>query len=192
MRRGAARLGVVTSNEGKLREFRALAAEYGVEVYPIVARKPEIQADDVRVIATASAATLMQHIREPFIVEDAGLFIDALNGFPGPYSAYVLRTIGVNGVLKLMEGVRDRSARFVAAIAYANSEVGVRVFAGEVRGAIATEARGVGGFGFDPIFVPEGWSKTFAEVGPEEKSRVSHRGRAFKALMEWLLSERIL
>ncbi len=192
MRRGAAKLGVVTSNEGKLREFRVLAAEYGVEVYPIRARKPEIQADDVRVIATASAAALMQHIREPFIVEDAGLFIDALNGFPGPYSAYVLRTIGVNGILKLMEGIRDRSARFVAAIAYADSEVGVKVFTGEVRGTIATEARGAGGFGFDPIFVPEGWSRTFAEVGPEEKSRISHRGRAFRALMEWLLSERIL
>ncbi len=192
MRRGAARLGVVTGNEGKLREFRVLAAEYGVEVYQIRALKPEIQADDVRVIAVASAASLMQHIREPFIVEDAGLFITALNGFPGPYSAYVLKTIGVDGILKLMEGVRDRSARFIAAIAYADREAGIKVFTGEVKGSIAEEARGTSGFGFDPIFVPEGWSRTFAEVGPEEKSRVSHRGRAFRALMEWLQSERIL
>lgn len=192
MRKGAARLGIVTGNEGKLREFMTLAAQYGIEVYQIRVPKPEIQSDDLRVIAASSAASLMNHVIEPFIVEDAGLFIDALKGFPGPYSAYAMKTIGVEGVLKLMEGVQDRSARFQAAIAYADRRVGIKVFTGEVRGTIAAEARGSSGFGFDPIFVPEGWSRTFAEAGPEEKSRVSHRGKAFKALMEWLLSERIL
>jgi len=118
-------------------------------------------------------------------VEDAGLFIDALNGFPGPYSSYVYRTIGVEGVLKLVEG-KSRGAAFVSVIALYHPGKGVRVFKGMCRGVIAQHPRGFSGFGFDPIFIPEGVGKTFAEMREDEKNKLSHRGEAARKLIEWL------
>ncbi|NOZ89276.1 MAG: RdgB/HAM1 family non-canonical purine NTP pyrophosphatase, partial [Crenarchaeota archaeon] len=121
----------------------------------------------------------------PVAVEDAGLFVDALSGFPGPYSSYVYKTIGVHGILRLLEGEENRAARFVSVIAYAGPW-GVQLFRGEVKGSIAAEPRGSGGFGFDPIFIPEGADKTFAEMNIEEKNMYSHRARAARKLCSWL------
>ena len=120
------------------------------------------------------------------MVEDAGLFIEALKGFPGPYSSYVYKTLGVQGILKLMEGVKRREAYFLSAIAYAEPGLEPKVFLGKVEGFIVPEARGSKGFGFDPIFQPKGSEKTFAEMGVEEKNRFSHRAKALSALAEWL------
>jgi XTP/dITP diphosphohydrolase len=122
----------------------------------------------------------------PILIEDAGLYIDKYFGFPGPYSSYSLRTIGNEGILKLMEKERDRGAKYVSAVAYRDGETAV-TFRGEVRGTLAHESRGTGGFGYDPIFIPEeGDGRTFGEMTPEEKARISHRARAFRKLGEWL------
>ena len=104
-------------------------------------------------------------LKTPLIVDDTGFSIDALNGFPGPYAAYVLNTIGNTGILKLMEGVTDRRARFTTAIAYAD-EQGIQVFTGTIEGRITTSPRGSGGFGYDPIF----------EVGTTDPCRDSPGG----------------
>ena len=117
-------------------------------------------------------------------MDDTAFSIRALQGFPGPYAAYVLRTIGNEGILKLMKGEPDRSANFETAIAYADRH-GIRVFRGMIEGRIVNP-RGTCGFGYDPIFEWEG--KTLAELSVGEKSRISHRARALAAFREWLLS----
>ena len=150
---------------------------------------PEIQSEDLREVAERSVLYAYDVLREPVMVEDAGLFIEALNGFPGPFSSYVYKTIGVEGILKLMRGVEDRRAKFVSVIAfYSPITEPVKFFTGEVEGRISEEARGSKGFGFDPIFIPaEGDGRTFGEMDVEEKNKLSHRARAARKFAEWIL-----
>lgn len=177
---------VISKNPGKLREIRLVLAKFGIEVESVEERKLEVQTESLEEIAKIAAEHLLGRVPEPFIVEDSGLFITSLRGFPGPYSSYVYRTIGCEGILKLMKDVEDRRAKFVCAAAL-GFEGSVHVFRGEVEGTISHEPRGQGGFGFDPIFVPLGCSKTFAEMTLEEKSTVSHRSKALELLAKFLL-----
>jgi XTP/dITP diphosphohydrolase len=126
------------------------------------------------------------------IVEDAALFVEALNGFPGPYTAYVYKTIGNEGLLKLMENVVNRRSRFLSSIAYFAPRLSVPIcFNGDANGEITTKEQkneGMGGFGFDPVFRPTGSSKTFAEMPIVEKNRFSHRADALRKFAEWYKS----
>jgi len=176
----------VTTNKGKARELIELGRMYGVEVNVIYSSKVEIQDVDLKTVALHAALNAMAQLGKPIAVEDSGLFIKALNGFPGPFSSYVYKTLGINGILKLMSDVDRREAVFKSVIAYADPGVGIHVFEGEVRGTISYRARGKGGFGFDPIFIPVNSSKTFAEMNVNEKNRVSHRSKAFKLFVDWL------
>ncbi len=178
---------VVTGNKGKLREFKLLGEELGIEVIQLNIPKIEVQAERLEDIAAISAQLIAPHVRNlgAVFVEDAGLFIKALKGFPGPYSSYVFKTIGVNGVLKLMEGVKDREAIFKSVIALVTCNH-IKLFKGVVKGFIAEKARGSEGFGFDPIFIPEGHDRTLAEMGVKDKNRLSHRALAFKSMADWL------
>jgi XTP/dITP diphosphohydrolase len=137
----------------------------------------------------ASAQEVYKRASLPVIVEDAGLFIDALKGFPGPYAAYAYKTVGNKGLLKLLQGVENRKAVFKAAIAYCEGETKAPVvFVGEAEGEITVAERvgnGKSGFGFDPIFQPSGSAKTFAEMTLEEKNRFSHRAKAVRKFAEW-------
>ncbi|WP_297510145.1 XTP/dITP diphosphatase [Thermococcus sp.] len=178
------RLAFITSNPGKVEEARKYFRPLGVEVYQLHFEYPEIQADTLEEVAEYGARWLAKKLDEPFFLDDSGLFIEALKGFPGVYSAYVYRTLGIKGILKLMEGISDRRAYFKSVIAYWDGEL--HIFTGRVDGEITTEARGKGGFGFDPIFRPAGFDKTFAEMTTEEKNVISHRGRALKAFASWL------
>jgi len=172
----------VTSNEGKFREAKSIGEKYGIEVEWIKEEYLEPQGNDLKEIAKKSAELLANKIKKPFFIEDSGLFIPALKGFPGPYSSFVFKTIGNEGILKLMEGVEDRRAYFLAVVAFFDGK-NVLTFEGRVDGRIATEMRGDKGFGFDPIFEYNG--RTFAEMG-EEKNEVSHRRRALEALFSYL------
>jgi XTP/dITP diphosphohydrolase len=185
---GGRALWVLTSNEGKAREFAAALEGVPWRVERVAVSYEEVQADTLDEVAVASAhAVLRDGLAGPvFVLEDAGLFVDALSGFPGVYSAYVFRTLGVDGVLRLMEGHEDRRARFESRIALCLPDGRVEVLAGTCHGVISAEARGAGGFGFDPIFLPEGDERTFAEMSIGEKGAVSHRGRALTALRERL------
>ena len=178
------RLAFITSNPGKVEEAKRYFESLGVEIYQLKMEYPEIQADTLEEVARFGAEWLGKRLDVPFFLDDSGLFIDALNGFPGVYSAYVYRTLGIDGILKLMEGVKNRNAHFRSVIAYWDGEV--HLFTGRVDGEIINEKRGSGGFGFDPIFVPEGFTRTFAEMTTEEKNVISHRGRALKVFAEWL------
>lgn len=177
---------VISKNPGKLREIRLVLEKFGFEVKPLEERKLEVQSESLEEIAKVAAEHLLGRAPEPFVVEDSGLFIASLKGFPGPYSSYVYRTIGCEGVLKLMKGVEDRRAKFVCAAAL-GFEGAVHVFRGEVEGTISYEPKGQGGFGFDPIFIPLGCSRTFAEMTVEEKCSISHRSRALELLAKFLL-----
>ncbi|MCD6340456.1 MAG: XTP/dITP diphosphatase [Desulfurococcales archaeon] len=182
----AIRVNIITANEGKAREFIELGKVYGIEVNIVRIPKVEIQSEKLEEIAMYSAINAVIHIRDYVVVEDAGLFIEALNGFPGPYSSYVYKKLGIEGVLKLMDGVSDRRAYFKSVIAFASPTGLVKIFEGVVHGEIALSARGSGGFGFDPIFIPKGERRTFAEMSVSEKNKYSHRARAFKELANWL------
>jgi XTP/dITP diphosphohydrolase len=178
-----------TSNVNKLNEARRVLAEHKIAVGMLRVKSLEIQSESLEKIAAASVVDAFEKCRLPIIVEDAGLFVDALNGFPGPYAAYVYRTIGNQGLLKLMENVKTRNARFESVIAYLSKDLkSPKCFNGQVQGEIITEQRrgnGNSGFGFDPIFKPIGASKTFAEMSISGKNGFSHRAEAFQAFAQW-------
>jgi len=176
----------VTGNKHKFLEVEKLFREIGVSLKQLTVKLVEPQGD-LEFVAEYKLKQAYGLVKKPVVVEDAGLFIEALNGFPGPYSRYVLETIGNEGILKLMEGVENRSAYFKAVVGYYDGRI-LKLFEGRVYGRIAYEKRGESGFGFDPIFIPEGYSQTFAE-NYELKKKISHRYRAFMKLIEWLKSE---
>jgi XTP/dITP diphosphohydrolase len=181
-------LAVVTSNANKATEIAAFFGKT-LEVTHIALDIPEHRSEDVGKIASGKAKFAYDQLNIPLIVDDTGFSINALNGFPGPYAAYVLHTIGNNGILKLLEGVTERNARFTTAIALAD-DTGIRVFTGVIDGKITTVPRGVNGFGYDPIFEYEG--RTFAEIPLKEKSLISHRALALASLRDWLVQVRHL
>ncbi|ASJ15994.1 non-canonical purine NTP pyrophosphatase [Thermococcus chitonophagus] len=174
----------ITSNPGKVKEASSLLKPLGIEVEQLKFPYPEIQADSLEEVVEFGIRWLKDKVSKPFFIEDSGLFIEALEGFPGVYSAYVYRTIGLDGILKLMEGIENRRAYFKSVIGYYDGKV--HIFVGKVYGKISHEKKGTQGFGYDPIFVPDGYDKTFAEMTTEEKNAISHRGKALKEFHRWL------
>jgi XTP/dITP diphosphohydrolase len=177
---------MVTSNAGKAAEVEAFFGGL-LEVDHIILDVPEHRSSNVAEIAREKARYAFGQLNTPLIVDDTGFFIDALDGFPGPYAAYVLNTIGNAGILKLIDGKSDRNARFTTGIAYADDQ-GIQVFTGTLEGTITNRPRGNHGFGYDPIF--ETGKKTLAELSLEEKSRISHRARALSAFHDWFIAQR--
>jgi XTP/dITP diphosphohydrolase len=178
-----------TGNIHKFNEARSILTGLDIAVGMLRVKDIEIQSDSLKEIAQTSAIDAFKRCGLPVIVEDAGLFIDALNGFPGPYAAYAYKTIGNKGLLKLMQNVKNRKARFWSAIAYCDSSSYAPVcFEGEAEGEITVNERvgsGKSGFGFDPIFKPDGSGRTFAEMTLEEKNGFSHRAKAVREFAEW-------
>lgn len=186
----ARRLVFVTGNRGKAAEARAKLAPLGFRVEQRDLRLAEIQASSLEEVASWKVQQAARRIRAPFFLEDAGLFVDALNGFPGVYSSYAHATLGCSGLLRLLASIETRAATFRAVMVYVVPPRRPRFFVGECRGRIAREERGSRGFGFDPVFVPEeGDGRTFAELAPRDKNRLSHRGRALDALAAHLATE---
>ncbi len=180
---------LATGNIHKFHESRSIITKLDIGVGMLRMKDTEIQSDSLNEIAQTSAQEVFKRSNLPVIVEDAGLFISALNGFPGPYAAYVYKTIGNKGLLKLMQDTENRMAIFKSAIAYCGSETAKPVvFEGESKGEITVAERmgnGKVGFGFDPIFQPSGNVKTFAEMTLKEKNYLSHRAMAVRKFAEW-------
>ncbi|WP_135365659.1 non-canonical purine NTP pyrophosphatase [Halosimplex halophilum] len=212
----------VTTNPGKVNEAREYLAE---PVEQLDFDTPEIQSADLGAIAAHKARAAYEYAGEPVFVDDAGLFVDAFDGFPGPYSSYVHDTVGVERVWRLASEEADRAASFRGVVAYCDGadfaatpepvdrddrrgqdlsaderaaattdeqvrtddgddgDLPVKLFYGVVPGEIV-EPRGSGGFGYDPIFEYD--DRTFAEMDPDEKNAVSHRGRALAKFADWL------
>jgi XTP/dITP diphosphohydrolase len=195
----------VTTNEGKVREAR----EY-MDCEQLDYDYTEIQSGDIGTIAAHGARETYRKVGESALVDDAGLFVDSLNGFPGPYSSYVEDTLGIERVHRLVEEGETHRAAFRCVLAYCDGgefaaspdpvdrddralaaagrenetdeSQSVKLFEGTVRGRIVAP-RGEGGFGYDPIFEHEG--TTMAEMSVDEKNAVSHRGRALAKFGEW-------
>lgn len=184
-RRKPRRLVVVTTSAGKVREFRAALRGLPVDLHPVRRQYHEIQADTLEEVASFGVQELAAEIKGDFFVEDSGLFIESARGFPGVYSAYAMKTVGVEGILRLMRGTDDRRARFASVIGLSFGGE-THLFRGECHGTIARSARGHGGFGFDPIFTAKGAKRTFGEMPVEEKLGYSHRGQATAKLRQFL------
>jgi XTP/dITP diphosphohydrolase len=178
-----------TGNKHKFNEARILLTNLDIAVGMLSMKDTEIQSDNLTEIAQTSVQDVFKRCNLPVIVEDAGLFVENLNGFPGPYAAYVYETIGNKGLLKLMQKMKNRKARFCSVIAYCDNSIDIPVvFEGNVEGDL-TYCERVGsdkqGFGFDPIFQPSGSAKTFSEMTSQEKNEISHRAKAFRKFAEW-------
>jgi len=180
------RLTVVTGNINKAREVAAFFSGI-IEVTHVPLDCPEHRDDDVGKIAAGKAEYAYRELNTPLIADDTAFSIDALKGFPGPYAAYVLQTLGNEGILKLLEGEKNRSAGFTTAIAFTDGG-STRVFTGSIRGVLTTVPRGTNGFGYDPIFQLDD-GRTLAELSLEEKSSISHRACALAAFRDWFLAE---
>jgi XTP/dITP diphosphohydrolase len=179
-----------TGNIHKFNEARCILSQQGIAVGMLRLKGDEVQSDSLKEIAQKSVINAYKKSRLPIFVEDAGLFVDALKGFPGPYAAYVFKTIENAGVLQLMKNVKNRKAKFQSVIAYCDEQTPCdpEIFEGECSGEITQaerEAEGKSGFGFDPIFQPNGSSKSFAEMTIEEKNSYSHRAMAIRKFAEW-------
>jgi XTP/dITP diphosphohydrolase len=182
-----------TNNINKFNEAREVLSRYEIAVGMLRVKTMEIQSESLEEIAKTSAIHAYRQCGLPIIVEDAGLFIEALNGFPGPYASYVYKTIGNEGLLKLMKETNNRKARFQSVVAYFYEDLESPIcFRGEVLGEITqTVRKGSSGFGFDPVFKPMQSDKTFAEMSIAEKNRYSHRAKAFRKFARWYKSLKV-
>lgn len=196
---------LATTNEGKVRELKKLLEGLDIEILSLkdMDRKIDIQEDRHTFLENAlkKAKEYSIFYNLPTIADDSGLVIDALDGLPGVYSArfYDIDFGGkisdssktsdqknIEKVLRLMEGQKNRKAKFVSSVVFYSPE-GWGLFAeGECRGEINTIPVGDKGFGYDPIFIPEGYSITMAQLDLDEKNKISHRGKAFSKLIEKL------
>ena len=186
----------ITGNNHKFKEIKKLfqKEELGYDLKQKTAATIEIQASSIKEVALFKLDSVKTNFNNSYFVEDAGFFIDVpLKGFPGVYSKFVLNTIGNKGILKLINDFQNTSAHFEAVIAlYFQPLNEILVFEGTVEGKISEKIRGTGGFGFDPIFIPkEIPTSTFAELPTEEKNSVSHRGKAWKKMFEFLKKNQI-
>ena len=177
----------VSRNPGKVREIRRVLAPFGVRLTWARRELPEPQAKTLAEVVVAKLSAV-RDLSGYVLVEDSGLFIPSLNGFPGVYSAHFLETWGFGPMFELLR-TRSRGAYFQT-VAGLRKGSKTWTFSGEVRGAIAPRARGHGGFGYDPIFIPRGWDRTFAQVPPDEKNAISHRARAARKVGEFLAHAR--
>jgi len=177
-----------TGNTHKVEEANQVGKLFDVSFKRVDCPYPEVRDESVSVVAEDGVRYAYAQIGKPVVVEDAGLYIDALNGFPGAFSSFVYRKIGCRGILKLMDGSSERSARFVSAVGYFDGEQ-LRVFEGVCEGGISVEERGAAGFGYDPVFVPGGHFRTFAEDF-NNKNLVSHRKKSVDAFCRFLSAKK--
>jgi XTP/dITP diphosphohydrolase len=186
---------LATANPDKAAEIAAILE--GLELVPRPAHVPDVEetGDTLEENARLKADALVAATGEAAVADDTGLEVFALDGAPGVFSSryageHATYADNVAKLLGALEGVADRRARF-RTVAVARFPDGREVLVdGVVDGTIATQARGDAGFGYDPVFVPDGGDgRTFAEMTPAEKHALSHRGRAFRALADRLRSE---
>lgn len=175
----------VSSNKNKFEEAKNIVSKFGLKLEFLKSHLQEIQADTLEEIATHKAMEAFSIYSKPVIVEDAGLFIKSLGGFPGPYSSFVFDTIGNKGILRLVSVKRD--AVFRSIIAYCERDGDVHLFSADVSGSISKKEHGKR-WGFDPIFIPSGRNKTYSQL--KEKNQISHRYMALKNFANWYLNKK--
>ncbi|MBO5922985.1 MAG: RdgB/HAM1 family non-canonical purine NTP pyrophosphatase [Lentisphaeria bacterium] len=184
-----------TANLHKFEEYRAMLGDQGAELHSLLDYPGFTPSEETgktfKENASMKALEACKYTDRPTFADDSGLEITALDNAPGIYSARYGKddTDRINRVLRELEGKTDRSARFVCVIAIAiNGEV-IETFEGVMEGTIIDAPRGENGFGYDPIFVPKGETRTFAEMSSDEKNKISHRAKALQKALEFIEDE---
>ena len=170
-----------SSNIHKFREAKKILEDFKINLGFFKCELEELQSNSLLEIAKNKALQAFKKCKKPIIVEDDGLFIDSLNGFPGPYSSYVFKTIGNKGILNLLK--QNRKAKFISIISF-HDKNNFESFESRVAGLISTKIFG-DGWGYDPIFIPSKSKKTFAQL--KNKNQISHRFKALKKFSNWYL-----
>jgi XTP/dITP diphosphohydrolase len=173
-----------STNQNKFSEIKSILQQYNLGVTFRKLDTKEIQSDSLEEIALEKCRYAFSKIKSAVIVEDDGLFIDKLNGFPGQYSAFVFKTIGIKGTLELLRTSEDRSACFTSIITFCNGQK-PHLFSGKTRGRIK-EDETEGGWGFDPIFIPTNSDLSFGQLHLlKRKQDYSHRSKALSKFAKW-------
>lgn len=189
---------VATHNRGKMREIAELLRDMPLEVACLADVGPDFtvveDGKDFAENAVKKAEAVAARYRCPALADDSGLCVDALGGRPGVYSARYAGEDATDArnnekLLRELAGIPDRSARFVCVMALAIPGKETRTVEGVCRGRIAETVKGEGGFGYDPLFIPQGYGDTFAVLGSGVKNAVSHRAKALRRMAELLRAE---
>lgn len=175
---------LVTGNPGKLAEARRIT---GIEIEAVEVDLPEIQSLDFLEVLRAKGEEAWRRVGRPLVVEEAGLGLAALGGFPGPLVKWMLEAVGASGLARTAAALGETRATARCLLLYLDGEREV-VAEGTTEGTLVPP-RGGQGFGWDPVFLPEGSDRTFGELAGAEKDAVSHRGRAWRALLARLAAE---
>ena len=187
------RLIVATRNAHKVEEIRAILSAFEVLDLSVLTDPPEVEETGSTFLENAILkAQAISELTDALVLsDDSGLEVDSLGGDPGVYSS---RYAGKDGndslnnakLLREMDGQSERTARFRCVIVLARGGNVLADFSGAVEGHILQRNQGEGGFGYDPLFVPEGYERSFAELGEEIKNGLSHRSRALEGVVDWL------
>lgn len=176
-----------TTNQGKLDEAKEILK---CEVSGVSLEIPEIQSLDNKEVAIAKAKAYWEKLKMPLFIEDISLVFNTLNGLPGTYIDSFSKALGNKGLISLIKEKKDKSAKAITTIVYIWAKDKYEVFEGVVEGNISEREKGKNGFGWDPIFIPAGSNKTFAQMDQDEKNKYSMRAKALKKLSKWLKSRR--
>jgi non-canonical purine NTP pyrophosphatase (RdgB/HAM1 family) len=170
---------LVTRNLGKIAEARLAL---GSDLETVLADLPEIQSLDYLEVVRAKADEAWRQVGRPLIVEEAGLDLAALNGFPGPLVKWMLKAVGAEGLARTAVSLEDVRATARCFLFYKDGDQEL-IAEGRTDGTLILPGRGTYGFGWDPVFLPEGDTHTFAELTGLEKDAVSHRGKAWREML---------
>lgn len=189
---------IASHNKGKIAEFEKMLAPLGVKIYSA----DDLNLPDVEETGTTfaenailKAEALAKISGKPCLADDSGLCVDALGGRPGVYSArYAPNRDFDKAIVMLVNEIKesksdDWSAHFSCVLALKRPNKEIELFEGRVDGKIIEHRRGENGFGFDPVFVPDGYEKTFAEMSADDKKKISHRGRAVEKFLQKVINE---
>jgi len=172
----------LTSNKNKAKEAEAILKR----PIKITSKEiKEIQSLDLEEIVYHKVVDAYKAVKKPVFVEDVGIYIEAWNGFPGPFYRYINECGGPNLLLRMMNSEKNRNAASKVVVGFHDGEE-IHKFIGEVKGKIANELRGPIKFGWDPVFIPEGYDKTFSELGPDIKNSISARRIALNKFKNFL------
>jgi len=174
----------ISSNEGKLKYLKKY---FNLPLENLKLDIPEIQSFNLKKIAENKARTAYAQIKKPVLVEDVSLEFKALANLPGPFIKWFLKSLGNDGLCRLLDGYKDRSAVAEVVFAFCDKS-GVKFFSGRIEGEIAKTPKGKNGFGWDLIFIPKNYRKTWAEMTDDEKHETSMRKTALKKIKKYFSS----
>jgi len=175
----------VTGNKGKMVEAERIL---GLPIQIADVELTEIQSLDLGEVVKDKVSKAYERVQKPVFVDDVGLFVDTWNGFPGPFIKFMRLSGSYENelLLKMLKNEENRAVVVKAVVGFCDGSK-IQTFEGEVKGVLATQERGSDGWGFDPIFIPNGYDQTYAEMGEEKKNRISHRAIAMSKFKDFLL-----